>query len=53
MASKDPETRLAAELGLRYHTLHEQFPGASTLVMSRKQAQSGRRLWPHQLLDGS
>ncbi len=53
MALKDPEARLAAELVLRYRTLHEQFPGTPTLVQSRKQAQSGHRLWPHQLLDGS
>ncbi len=53
MALKDPEARLAAELVLRYHTLHERFPGAPTLAQSRKQAQSGRRLRPHQLLDGS
>ncbi len=53
MALKDPEARLAAELVLRYRTLHERFPGAPTLAQSRKQAQSGRRLWPHQLLNGS
>ncbi len=53
MALKDPEARLAAELVLRYHALHEQFPGAPTLAQSRNQAQSGRRLRPHQLLDGS
>ncbi len=53
MALKDPEARLAAELVLRYHTLHEQFPDAPTLAQSRKRAQSGRRLWPHQLLDGN
>ncbi len=53
MALKDPEARLAAELVLRYRTLHERFPGAPTLAQSQKQAQSGRRLRPHQLLDGS
>ncbi len=53
MALKDPEARLTAELVLRYRTLHEQFSGAPTLAQSRKQAQSGRRLWPHQLLNGS
>ncbi len=53
MALKDPEARLAAELVLRYRTLHERFSGAPTLVQRRKQAQSGRRLWPHQLLDGT
>ncbi len=53
MALKDPEVRLAAELVLRYRTLHEQFPGTPTLAQSQKQAQSGRRLQPHQLLDGS
>ncbi len=36
MALKDPEARLAAELVLRYHTLHEQFPGVPTLAQSRK-----------------
>ncbi len=53
MALKDPEAQLAAELVLRYHTLHERFPGAPTLAQSQKQAQSGCRLRPHQLLDGS
>jgi hypothetical protein len=53
MALKDPEALLAAELVLRYRTLHERFPGAPTLAQSRKQAQSGRWLRPHQLLDGS
>ena len=53
MALKDPEARLAAELVLRYRMLHERFPGAPTLAQSRKQAQSGHRLRPHQLLDGS
>ncbi len=53
MALKDSEARLAAELVLRYRTLHELFPGAPTLAQSRKQAQSGRQLRPHQLLDGS
>ncbi len=53
MALKDPEARLAAEMVLWYHTLHERFPGTPTLAQSRKQAQSGRRLRPHQLLDGS
>ncbi len=53
MALKDPEARLAAELVLRYHTLHKRFPGAPTLAQSWKQAQSGLWLWPHQLLDGS
>jgi hypothetical protein len=50
---KDPKARLAAELALRCRRLHEQFPGLPVLAMSRKQAQSGRWLWPHQLLDGS
>jgi hypothetical protein len=53
MALKDPEALLTAELVLRYRTLHKQFPDAPTLAQSQKQAQSGRRLWPHQLLDGS
>ncbi len=53
MALKDPEARLVAELVLQYRTLHEQFPGAPTLAQSRKRAQSGRQLWPRQLLDGS
>jgi hypothetical protein len=53
MALKDPEARLAAELVLRYRTLHKQFPGAPTLAQSRKQAQFGCWLRPHQLLDGS
>ncbi len=53
MALKDPEARLAAELVLRYRTLHERFPGTPTLAQSQKQAQSGRWLRPHQLLDGS
>jgi hypothetical protein len=50
---KDPEAQLAAELGLRCRRLKEQFPGAPTRAMSRKHAQSGCWLWPHQLLDGS
>ncbi len=53
MTHEDPEVRLAVELALRCRRLPEQFPGAPALVMSRKQAQTGRRLWPHQLLDGS
>jgi hypothetical protein len=53
MALKDPKARLAAELVLWCHKLQEQFPGAPALAMSRKRAQSGRRLQPHQLLDGS
>ncbi len=53
MALKDPEARLAAELVLRYRTLHERFPGAPTLAQSRKRAQSVHPLRPHQLLDGS
>jgi hypothetical protein len=53
MTLKDPEARLAAELALWCRRLQEQFPGAPALAMSRKQAQSGHRLWPHQLLDGS
>ncbi len=53
MALKDPEAQLAAELVLQCHRLQEQFPGAPVLAMSHKQAQSGRWLWPHQLLDGS
>jgi hypothetical protein len=53
MALKDPEARLAAELVQRYRMLHKRFPGAPMLAQSRKQAQSGRQLWPHQLLDGS
>jgi hypothetical protein len=44
MALKDPEARLAAEFVLRYHTLHERFPGAPTLAQSRKRAQSGHQL---------
>ncbi len=53
MALKDLEARLAVELVLQYRTLHERFPGAPTLAQSQKQAQSGRWLWPNQLLDGS
>jgi hypothetical protein len=53
MTLKDPKARLAAVLALRCHRLQERFPGTPALVMSRKQAQSGCRLWPHQLLDGS
>jgi hypothetical protein len=53
MALKDPKAQLTAELVLRCRRLQEQFPGMPTLAMSRKQAQSGCRLWPHQLLDGS
>ncbi len=53
MALKDPKAWLAAELVLRCHRLQEQFPGAPALAMSRKRSQSGRWLWPHQLLDGS
>ncbi len=53
MALKDPEARLAAELVLRCRRLQEQFSGTPALAMSRKRAQSGCRLWPHQLLDGS
>ncbi len=50
---KDPKAQLPAELALRCRRLQERFPGAPALVMSRKQAQSGSRLRPHQLLDGS
>jgi hypothetical protein len=53
MTLKDPEERLAAELALWCGRLQERFPGAPALAMSRKQAQSGCRLQPHQLLDGS
>ncbi len=53
MALKDPEAQLAAELVLRCCRLQEQFPGAPLLAMSQKRAQSGRWLWPHQLLGGS
>jgi hypothetical protein len=53
MALKDPEARLVAELVLWYRTLHKQFPGTPTLAQSRKRAQSGCRLRPHQLLNGS
>ncbi len=53
MTLKDPEALLAVELALRWHWLHEQFPGTPALAISRKQAQSGRRLWPYQLIDGS
>jgi hypothetical protein len=53
MPHKDPEGWLVAELALRCCRLRERFPGAPTLAMSRKQAWSGCRLWPHQLLDGS
>jgi hypothetical protein len=50
---KDPEVQLAAGLALRCRRLQEQFPSLPTWAMSWKQAQSGHRLWPHQLLDGS
>jgi hypothetical protein len=53
MALKDPEARLVAELVLRCRRLQEQYSGTPALAMSRKQTQSGCRLWPHQLLDGS
>jgi hypothetical protein len=53
MTLKDPKARLAAELALWCCRLQKQFPGAPALAMSRKQAQSGRWLWPHQLLDSS
>jgi hypothetical protein len=53
MTLKDPKARLAAELALPCHRLQEQFPCVPASAMSQKQAQSGRRLRPRQLLDGS
>jgi hypothetical protein len=53
MTLKDPKARLVAELALRCRRLQEQFPGTPALAMSRKQAQSGCRLWPHQLLQAN
>jgi hypothetical protein len=53
MTLEDPKVQLAAELALRCRRLQEQFLGAPALAMSWKQAQSGCRLRPHQLLDGS
>jgi hypothetical protein len=53
MTLKDLEAQLAAESVLRCHRLQERFPGALSLVMSRKQARSGCWLQPYQLLNGS
>ncbi len=53
MTLNDPKVQLAAELALWCRKLQEQFPGVPALAMNRKRAQSGRRLWPHRLLDGS
>jgi hypothetical protein len=53
MPLKDPEAQLAAELAQWCSRLQEQFPGVPARAMSRKQAQSGRWLQPHQLLDDS
>ncbi len=50
---KDPKVRLAAELALWCRRLQVWFPGTPMWAMSRKQAQSGCWLWPHQLLNGS
>jgi hypothetical protein len=53
MPHKDPEFWLAVELGPRGHRLQEQFSGVPAWAQSQKQARSGCRLRPHQLLHGS
>jgi hypothetical protein len=53
MPHKDSKVQLAVELGPRVCILQEQFPSKPAGGMSQKWAQSGRQLWPRQLLDGS
>ena len=49
---KNPEARLAAELGLRVRTLHEQDPGARVQALCQEGVQSGCRHCRYQL-DGN